>query len=103
MLNSSELYDFMTYMTQDERSMSMQFTSHAKVGIVATFVATIVWGSLMKFFLYFNLLQEKLSERPINALILVDQFVGHLTNLIIDVSAIVKVLLIIFISNNDHN
>ena len=73
MSNNSELFDFLPLMTEDERSLIFSLTSTERIVMTMSFILAVVWGSIMKFFLYYNLAQEKLSERPINLLILVDQ------------------------------
>jgi hypothetical protein len=39
--------------------------------------ASFIWGSLGKVFIYNNCISFKMSERPINVLILVDEIVHH--------------------------
>jgi hypothetical protein len=36
-------------------------------------IVSLIWGWLMKFFIYFSIAKEKLSERPINVLTIIDQ------------------------------
>jgi hypothetical protein len=39
--------------------------------------SSLSWGTLMKCFLYYNIAQEKLTDRPINVLTLIDQIIHH--------------------------
>ncbi len=41
--------------------------------MTATIFASIFWGNVMRFFIYYNVAQEKFADRPINVLIIVDQ------------------------------
>ena len=77
---TSELFNFLPRMVENERSVIYHMTPAEKAALAAPLIWAVIWGSLMKFFLYFNLMQEKLSERPINVLILLDQVIDHLTS-----------------------
>jgi hypothetical protein len=39
--------------------------------------ASFIWGTLGKVFIYKNCINFKMSERPINVLILIDESVSH--------------------------
>ena len=69
-----EKYDFLKYMTEDERSYILKISSFWKfvVGCVSIFLLVI--GSLMKLVIYsFFSKKERHLDRPINSLILLDQ------------------------------
>lgn len=79
MLNSSELFEFLPHMTHDEKTLTLAMPLGQKIFFVTVFFCSAVWGSLMKFFIYYNIMQEKFSVRPINILILIDQVIEHIT------------------------
>lgn len=90
-MNTSELFDFIPRMTDNEKSFIFNLSLVEKIIFSSLFIWSIVWGTLMKLFLYYNLKQEKMSERPINVLILVDQLIEHATNFILIVNSTIKV------------
>ena len=91
MSNNSELFDFLPLMTEDERSLIFSLTSTERIVMTMSFILAVVWGSIMKFFLYYNITKEKISERPINILILLDQVIEHITNLYLATVSTLKV------------
>lgn len=93
MLNNSELFEFLPLMTDDQRSSLYVLTSTERGLMITSFTAAVIWGSAMKFFLYYNIMKEKISERPINVLILLDQVIEHFTNVSVASGAIMKVIL----------
>ena len=80
-MNNSELFGFLPFMVDDERSHSLRMPHNEKLIISIIFIVTGVWGTLMKVFIYNNLWMEDLSKRPINILILIDQITDHITKL----------------------
>jgi len=52
---------------------------------------SISCGTLMKCFLYYNISQEKLSDRPINVLILIEQIMHHIFYLATGMGMLAKV------------
>ena len=93
MENRSELFEFLVNITEDQRSLAYKMPPSQRILIVVIVIATIVWGSMMKCFLYKNFMKEKLSERPINVLIFLDQVVEHFTKLALALYAVIKVSL----------
>ena len=69
--------------------MTMPFTE--RLIFVVPLILSVVWGTLMKLFIYYSLWQENLSKRPINILILIDQVIDHITKTFIVGNAIVMV------------
>ena len=81
-MNNSEIFGFLPFMVEDERSYSLKL-AHTENNIISTiFICTAVWGTLMKIFIYYNLSVEGLSRRPINILILIDQVTDHINQMI---------------------
>ena len=81
-MNNSEIFGFLPFMVEDERSYSLKL-AHTENYIISTiFICTAVWGTLMKIFIYYNLSVEGLSRRPINILILIDQVTDHINQMI---------------------
>ena len=81
-MNNSEVFGFLPFMVEDERSYSLKL-AHTENNIISTiFICTAVWGTLMKIFIYYNLSVEGLSRRPINILILIDQVTDHINQMI---------------------
>ena len=78
-MNTSDHFDFLSRMTEDERALTLKMSVAERVIFATTMVLAVVWGSLMKLFIYYNLGQEKLSARPINILILMDKIIDHVT------------------------
>ena len=92
MVNNSDLFDFLPQMTEDERSVIFILTLTERSLVLVGFALTATWGSVMKFFLYYNVLKEKITERPINILILLDQVIEHVANLYLVAVSAAKVI-----------
>ena len=92
MVNNSDLFDFLPQMTEDERSVIFILTETERSLVIVGFALTAIWGSVMKFFLYYNVLKEKITERPINILILLDQVIEHVANLYLVAVSAAKVI-----------
>ena len=90
-MNNTELYEFLSNMIEDERSMTIKMSFAERVVIATAMVFTIFWGTFMKLFIYYNLGQEKLSTRPINILILLDQIIDHITKVIAAINSLLMV------------
>ena len=92
-MNVSEIYDFLPHMTEDERSVIYHLSMTTRVLLVVAPVAMAsVLGTFLKFFIYYHLLQERLMEKPINALILLDQVIEHTTSMFTAVYIVIKVI-----------
>ncbi len=87
----SELYGFLPYMTEDERTLLFQIPTFQKATMITTISLSILWGSVIKLFLYHQISQEKWSERPINILTLIDQVIHQFFNTVIGIGMIAKV------------
>ena len=87
----SELYGFLPHMTEDERTLLFQIPTFQKAMMITTISLSILWGSVMKLFLYHQISQEKWSERPINILTLIDQVIHQFFNTVIGIGMISKV------------
>ena len=84
-MNSSltpELFRFIPFMVDDERTILLQLPLGPTVAMAAIIAISIVWSNAMKVYIYHSLAQEKLADRPINVLILVDQVTFELPSLI---------------------
>ena len=92
MVNNSDLFDFLPQMNEDERSVIFILTLTERSLVLVGFALTAIRGSVMKFFLYYNVLKEKITERPINILILLDQVLEHVTNLYLVAVSAAKVI-----------
>ena len=78
-------------MTEDERSMTLKMSFAERLILAAVTILAVIWGTLMKLFIYYNLGQEKLSKRPINILILMDQIIDHITKVSAAISGVLMV------------
>ena len=90
-MNNSELFDFLTCMNEDERSLTLKMPFLERVIIGGALILAGIWGTLMKLFIYHCLWQENLSKRPINKLILLDQAIDHITKTIAIANAVIMV------------
>ena len=70
---NSELFEFIPFMVDDEKILLLQPTANQMVAMATLIILSIIWFNAMKVFIYYNVAQEKLTDRPINVLILVDQ------------------------------
>ena len=64
--------------------------------MICTFfiVASLIWGSvMMKAIVYCHISSEKVSDRPMNMLIILDQIIHHATNTFFSLAIILKVKL----------
>ena len=71
----------------------MCYTQKFFMGLVITL--SVSWGTLMKCFLYHTIAKEKLSDRPINVLILIDQILHHVFHFTAGVGMLAKVKIFI--------
>ena len=90
-MNNSELFDFLTRMNEDERSLTLKMPFLERVIIGGALILAGIWGTLMKLFIYHCLWQENLSKRPINILILMDQIIDHITKVSAAISGVLMV------------
>ena len=93
MMNNTELFDFMPSMTEDERSLAFTIKLPERIFFLVIYCVCGAWGTFMKLFLYYKLMNEKISERPINILVIIDQTIDFIGNLVININSIVKVSL----------
>jgi hypothetical protein len=70
-----------------------QINYHQKILIGLVIALSLSCGTLMKFFLYYNISHEKLSDRPINVLILIEQIMHHIFYMAIGMIVLAKVKL----------
>ena len=99
-MNNSELFEFLPFMVEDERDFS-DMPLVRRVFLLVFYFTCGIWGSVMKLFLFYNLKQEKISERPINILIFIDQFVEYIGNMLMITNTTVKVTLSKLLFLND--
>ena len=77
-MNTSELFDFLPFMTEDERPLAIRSSTGVKVVILTIVSVALLWCSAMKFFIYKYIARQKIAERPFSVLVLVDQIMHHL-------------------------
>ena len=94
-MNNSELFEFLPSMVQDERSLTYTMPSPDRHYLEVIYATCGLWGGFMKLFLFYNILKEKISERPINILILIDQAVDFVGSTFLITNTIVKVIFIL--------
>ena len=90
-MNTSEFFNFLTHMTEDERSLTFKMSFWERAMIGGALMVAGVWGTLMKIFLYYSLWEEKIHKRPINVLILIDQIVDHIAKVVSIVTPVIMV------------
>ena len=90
-MNNSELFDFLTCMNEDERSLTLKMPFLERVIIGGALILAGIWGTLMKLFIYYCLWREHFPKRPINKLILLDQAIDHITKTIAIANAVIMV------------
>ena len=71
--HESELFGFIPFMVDDEKTLLLQLPTYQKAAMATLIIISIVWSNVMKIFIYYNVAGEKLADRPINILILIDQ------------------------------
>ena len=80
MNNSDELCHFTQFVNLGHEQSSTTITTTppcVKIVLGTVVLLSIVWGSVMKFFIYFNISKEKWTEKPIN-IFTVTEMVKHL-------------------------
>ena len=90
-MNNSELFEFLPAMINDERSLVYTLQSPERIFLLVISFVCGIWGTFMKLFLFYSLTKEKITERPINILIIIDQTIDFLGNLVININTTVKV------------
>ena len=73
----SEQQDLISSMTEDERCLLRRFSSFSKTFLSSSAVISLLVGTFMKSLIYRHLKRIKLTTRPINFLVLIDQLVHH--------------------------
>jgi hypothetical protein len=73
----NEQLKLISSMNEDEQCLIQQFSSPAKCIFVASALISLSVGTVMKSFVYGNLKQMKLKNRPINILILTELRIHH--------------------------
>ena len=89
---SLELFDFIPHMVEDQRSLLVKMSPIEKTIMAIIIAGSLVWGSLMKLFIYFYISKQKISERPIHILILLDQIIHHVMHTFIAVGFFARVI-----------
>ena len=79
---NSELFEFISFMVEDEKTLLLQPPAKQMAAMAALIILSIIWSNIIKIFIYHSMAQEKLADRPINVLILVDQVKFFLIGLI---------------------
>ncbi len=70
-----ELYDFLLHMREDERTFLLQMPSYQQMILSLIVIISVLWGSLMKFFIYYHISKERWRDKPINVLIVIDMVI----------------------------
>ena len=78
-MEQPEIYNILLKMTEDERTLLVKLSDVEKTVMVAIIAFSCLWCTLMKAFIYWNFSKQKLFEKSINILILVDQIIHHLS------------------------
>ena len=97
-MNNSELFEFLPLMVDDERAYIYTISLILRILLSVVCTSSGLWVTAMKFFLFYNLMQEKISDRPINILIFIDQAVDYIVNIVIIINTSIKVKY--FVDNN---
>ena len=90
-LNRNELFDFLPHMLDDERTLLFQMPFYQKILMSLTISVSMLWGILVKCFIFYCISREKWMERPITILIILDQIIHLFFNLLIAIGMVVKV------------
>ena len=90
-LNRNELFDFLPHMLDDERTLLFQMPFYQKILMSIIISVSMLWGILVKCFIFYCISKEKWMERPINVLIILDQIIHLSFNVLIGIGMIVKV------------
>ena len=88
---SQELFGFLPQMVDDERSFTFQMQFYLKVLMTLTISLSMIWGTLMKCFIFYCISQEKWTEKPINVLIVLDQVIHLFYHSVISTGILLKV------------
>ena len=102
-MNNSELFEFLPLMIEDERAIYYTGLMPERIIFTTLYVVCGIWGILMKLFLFYNLMQQKISERPINILIIFDQTVDLIGNVFININTTLSVSLILIPCKPNEN
>ena len=81
-------------MIEDERAIYYTGLMPERIIFTTLYIVCEIWGILMKLFLFYNLMQQKISERPINILIIFDQTVDFIGNVFININTTLSVSLL---------
>jgi len=89
--NLTELYTFTESMIEDERTLLLQMPLYQRLFMASVIILSTIWNSLTKIFIYYHISKEKLTDRPINVLILLDQMIQHIFTTVIAFGMVIKV------------
>ena len=90
-MTSQELFDFIPRMVEDTRTLLFKISNIEKVAMLAIIIASLIWGTLMKLFIYYYISKQKISERPIHILSVADQIIHQVTYTVVALGQISKV------------
>ena len=77
MTRREELFQFMTYMTQDERAYILTLGLSSKLFFTLTAILFWICSTIMKCVMYNHLRRMKTEERPITILIIIGQIADY--------------------------
>lgn len=89
--NIVDLFGFIPYMDENERTFMLRLPTRERIVLTLVLSLSLIWGTLMKVFVYFNVMNEKFSERPFNVLIIVDQVLLHIFHMAMSLTSLLNV------------
>ena len=89
--NIVDLFGFIPYMDEYERTFMLRLPTRERIVLTLVLSLSLIWGTLMKVFVYFNVMNEKFSERPFNVLIIVDQVLLHIFHMAMSLTSLLNV------------
>ena len=72
---------FLDSMAEDERCLIQRLSESSKASLFIAGIISLAVGSCMKFFIFRHVVGIKIKDRPINVLILLEQFVHQVFSL----------------------
>ena len=86
-------FAFVNLETTNESSLLLQISLTWRRFFGIMMVLSLFWGSAMKAFIYVYFKKLKITERPINFLILIGQIIHHVLNLFVGTNIIIELFL----------
>ena len=86
-------FTFENLTAQDERSFFLRIPADHSMIFATLLIASLVWGSYMKYLTYSYLNRVKIVEKPINLIILLSQTTHHMLHLFLGANILVELIL----------